>query len=32
MKTWGRDEQALAGRGGRFAELQAAATVIETLR
>jgi chaperone required for assembly of F1-ATPase len=32
MKTWGRDEQALARRAARFAELQAAATVLELLR
>jgi len=32
MKTWGRDEQALARRAARFAEMQAAVTVIETLR
>lgn len=32
MKTWGRDEQALARRAARFAEMQAAATVLEGLR
>lgn len=32
MDYWGRDEQALARRTTRFAEMQAAATVLETLR
>jgi chaperone required for assembly of F1-ATPase len=32
MKTWGRDEQAVARRAARFAEMQAAATVLEALR
>ena len=32
MKTWGRDEQALARRAARFAEMQAAATVLDALR
>jgi chaperone required for assembly of F1-ATPase len=32
MKTWGGDEQALARRTARFAEMQAAAMVLDTLR
>jgi chaperone required for assembly of F1-ATPase len=32
MKTWGRDEQALARRAARFAEMQAAAMVLDALR
>jgi chaperone required for assembly of F1-ATPase len=32
MATWGRDEQALARRDFRFAEMQAAATVLDALR